>query len=115
MQKHGYDGIRDFNDMKYSGYGTKNPLIIFGKDAAKTVSAQKLGREAIEKQYVRELAKLYVKQLTPAALSTLGVYGTVNAVSKSQENDVVYEYRSQHPNSKLSRQQILERHYTNAL
>lgn len=114
MQKHGYDGIRDFNDMKYSKYGAKNPLIIFGKDAAKTVSAQKLGREAIEKQYVRENAKKGVKHLTKMSLPMVGLAGTTIAVSKSQENDVVYEYRSQHPNSKLSRQEILERHYSTA-
>lgn len=32
LKKSGYDAIQDVNDMKYSGYSTKMPLIIFDKN-----------------------------------------------------------------------------------
>lgn len=29
LKKKGYDGILDLNDKKYSGYGAKNPVVLF--------------------------------------------------------------------------------------
>lgn len=42
LKKSGYDAIQDINDMKYSGYSTKTPLIIFDKNKMSISSMDKI-------------------------------------------------------------------------
>ena len=61
MRKKSYSGIKDINDRKYSGFDSKNPIILFDEKKMKQV-----GKEAIKVnsgEYNRQVGKILVKQL----------------------------------------------------
>ena len=70
MRKKGYSGIKDINDRKYSGYDSKNPLILFDEKKMKQV-----GKKAIEVndgEYHRQRGKLVVNQSIKAYAPLIG-------------------------------------------
>lgn len=119
----GYDGILDVNDMKYSGYNSKRPVIVFnGSQKLKFDSIRQLGQDEIEKAHNTAYAKVvndaYRKQfmqgmkdssimLAPYAVITGTVAGLNVASTKKNDTKIVEEYRKEHPNTKLSYQEIL--------
>ena len=46
----GYSAIRDMNDFKYSGYGARNPLIVFDNSKVNVDAVSKLGVQMVQKQ-----------------------------------------------------------------
>ena len=66
LKSEGYGAIKDVNDMKFSGYNAKNPLIVFGQSnnlAVKTVkemSKDEIGKNLI-KDGVREVGRTVTK------------------------------------------------------
>ena len=104
----GYDAVRDVNDHKYSGFNSKNPLII--------VSPEKLGKVAVDKVGLvsaQNLATKWALVKNGKSLSAIGLgIGAIKANSKIQDeksnNIFVNKYRKEHPNSKLSANEILK-------
>lgn len=111
----GYAAVRDINDSKYSGYGTKNPLIIFDASKVNIESAKALGKKAVESANRTEMNKLLVKQSAKELSVQAGFYGSLFGIpigaalvsEKAKENQFVQDYRNEHPESKLSRNDIL--------
>ena len=66
LKSQGYGGIRDINDMKFSGYKAKNPLILFGQNdnlmvqSYKELSNGEIGKNLI-KDGMREQARMMSK------------------------------------------------------
>ena len=116
LKSAGYDAIRDVNDYKYSGYGARNPLIIFNGAAKSSVSSvtkldsQKIGSQFI-KEYKKMVAEQVIKAYAPYGAVEVGALlgGTVvsNAAKEKRDMQYVREYRKEHPNSKLTNKEII--------
>ena len=85
LKKHGYGAIQDINDMKYSGYHAKNPLIVFDNSnniMVKTVKEIKddltvKGNKELFKATGETLADNFIKKAGPlsaAGLSAGAIY-----------------------------------------
>lgn len=114
----GYDAIMDVNDMKYSGFKSKKPVIVFNGSAKTAIqNVRELGKEEISKDKMKAFMEISVRELTPAAVGIAASRGAVKASKKASDarlNDrIVAEYRKQHPNTDLSYTEIV-RNYRNS-
>ncbi len=107
LEKHGYNALLDINDTRYSGYKNiaKSPTIFYGKDVVEKVGTKKLSDF--------EMISNYSDYLTKRALQSLGKtsakYGAAYAVSKTVSDDrKIKKYLDEHPNSQMSRKEILK-------
>ena len=111
LKKHGYDAVRDVNDHKYSGFGAKNPVVVFSKEKLSDVATSRIDPKKAAELTKQFYAEKTVKELGKTAAAVGGVAGGATAASKAStarsENRFVENYRSEHPNSKLSRNEIL--------
>ena len=76
LKSSGYGAIQDINDMKFSGYNAKNPLIVFGNsDKISVKSVSKLNGNKVMAEGMKELGKSSVESLLktagPIAAATL--------------------------------------------
>lgn len=120
LKESGYGAIRDINDKFYSGYYAKDPLIIFGTANIKPSSTkpmEKLGRDYINETFKREVSKVYLHSIGKSTLKNgsliAGIVGGTKLLDKNRENKFIENYRKEHPNSKLSRNEILKIGYMN--
>lgn len=109
MKKHGYNAILDINDTRYSGYKkiSKNPTIFFGDDKWEKISNKKLSDTEIDANVAKYAYGLIAKQGAKNVAKIAGVAVGANAIT---DQVVVEKYLKEHPKSKLSRQEILERY-----
>lgn len=111
LKKKGYGAIQDVNDMKFSGYNAKNPLIVFdnSKNSIMVSSMSEIkenlagkGTKELLKATGETLTKEFVERAGPlsaAALTTATVYTYAS-------NPAVQNYKNQHPNTTLTDRQI---------
>ena len=122
LTKAGYDAIIDVNDKKYGGYNSKSPVIVFN-GAAKTVvkAVRNVGENEVSKAFIPETAKAmvsqYLKSQIPwaaaaAAAATVATVKGVKAHNNIQKrNQIVSEYKKEHPGTKLTYDRILNNYY----
>lgn len=117
----GYGAVKDVNDSKYSGFGTKLPVIVFESSKVSVNQVNELKNSYINKQARAWTNEYYAKTLlksiptsfgVPVAAASLAGGATAYAANKS-EAKVVEQYRQEHPKSKLSRNEILKNYYDN--
>ena len=107
MSKQGYDAILDLNDMRYSGYKNiaKSPTVIFGKNVVEKISNQKLDNATLNEKAIKYIMGQQGKQ-------SAKFYGTVAAAittrNRIRDDKRVKKYLSEHPNSELSRKEIIK-------
>jgi hypothetical protein len=113
LKSAGYGAIHDINDMKYSGYNAKKPLIVFDNSKnnimVKSMNEMKgnlqgKGMAELAKAQAEEKTKYYVERIGP--LSAAGL--TATAVSTYRSNPAVQNYKNQHPNTNMTDRQIAE-------
>lgn len=107
MKKHGYNAILDINDTRYSGYKkiSKDPTIFFGDDKWEKISSKKLSDTEITDNAIKYTKGFLAKN----ALKEVGIYAGLFAGAKvSSDQEVVKKYLDEHPNSELSRKEILK-------
>ena len=96
LKKAGYGAIQDINDMKYSGYKAKNPLIIFD-NSRKNVMVKSMSEltdtNAIVKDGVKELDKASAEKF---AESFLTKWGPVSATAMTAAVGTSYVTDSKH-------------------
>ena len=111
LKKAGYGAIHDVNDMKYSGYNAKKPLIVFdnSKDNIMVKSMNEMkgdlqGKAAVERLKIRgEIkAKSYLEKT--GALSAAAL--TVTTVKTYASDPAVQNYKNKHPNTNMTDRQI---------
>lgn len=111
LQKNGYDAILDINDTRYSGYKniSKSPTIFFGNDKLEKIGSTKLSDAEINKNAIKYGMSFALKQ-QGKQLAVLGAGMGVADAAKKQK--LVNEYLKEHPNSKLSEQEIIDKMLT---
>ena len=108
MKKHGYNAILDINDTRYSGYKqiSKDPTIFFGDDKWEKISNRKLSDTEIDENVQKFTSDYLIKNQGKSIAKLVGaVAGTKAIIDQSS----VEQYIKAHPNTKLSRQEILKR------
>lgn len=117
LKKSGYSGLMDYNDKYLSGYNSKLPAIIFDSDKIDKTSVK--NREIAENIIAEKAMKYHVKDMTKAAGILAGeviagakiVDSLKNKVDSQNDSKIVQEYRKEHPDSKLTYNEILKQHY----
>ena len=118
LKRKGYSGILDVNDMKYSGYKAKTPLIIFDKSKVAVDGVRKLKDDEINynlgkfiiKERAKATGKAFGKTAAIGGAAGLAIGKTVNTISKANnQKTAVFKYRAEHPGTKLSDKEILDR------
>ena len=122
MTSRGYNAIKDVNDAKYSGFMTKTPMIVFNAQSKVSVDkVDKLSKSAIAANNAKAVAdigrKTVAKELAPTlALYTAGGVGVAaasKAATTKRQDQIVREYRQEHPNTNLSYNDIVRNYYRN--
>lgn len=121
LKSAGYGAIQDINDMKYSGYNAKNPLIIFDNVKenimVKSVSEMtgdlnKKGNKELLKATGESLAKEFLETAGPMSAAALGAKAAYTyKTNPSVGRQFVANYKHEHPNTTLTDEQILKMLY----
>lgn len=101
LKKKGYDGILDLNDKKYSGYGAKNPVVLFDYKNVGQSSVKKLSEQTVNREYpqvynnllLKAKAKAYIRNPRNQINALAGVAAGAIANRKrtrKRERDVEY-------------------------
>ena len=113
----GYSAIKDVNDSRYSGYGSHNPLIIFDTSKVKVDQVKQLGQDVIQSYRNVEIPKMVAEQsgqftldyLSPAA-PILAIPAGILVSDRVNMNRYIRDYYRQHPNSNMSRNELIRRY-----
>lgn len=113
LKKKGYGAVHDMNDMKVSGYNSKNPMIFF--DAAGKVStnkSNKLSDKQLDKDFKKAQAlivtdKIIKAETTPSKLAYNGAWagaiGGTTYTSKRRESIAKSMHASGKSNSEIAK------------
>lgn len=108
----GYAGVKDRNDAKYSGYNASSARIIFDNSKVKVSDVRKVSDSEIESANFKELMKISAKQIAKVSGIAAGASMAYNKAARSKENNkAIADYKKEHPNTKLSNDEILENYY----
>jgi len=115
LKKAGYDAIKDRNDTALSGFGSKTATIILDTTKLKTKSVNEISEKRIQAG-----AKVVQNRLNRQGYTSLAAITVVPSIaalasksvsrSKSvqrQNDEFVKQYRKEHPNSKLTYNEIV--------
>ena len=115
LKKAGYSAISDYNDIGMSGYRSNNPVIVFDTDKAVMSGIRELSSSQIANMKLKATLQNVGKCTADAAAviaSVGGISATSTTAAKSaKENKIVAQYQKEHPNSSLSRAEILANYY----
>lgn len=117
MTNKGYNGIIDVNDKKYSGYKSKSPAIAINSGKKLAVdSVTKMGDEEIGGaiiEYIKLGAKYLTKTILPMAVGAKVFSSVTDTVIDAKKREkIVFDYKREHPGTKLSYNEILENYYS---
>lgn len=124
LKKKGYSGIVDVNDRDRSGYNSKNPVILFNlKDSITNEKVSVLGNKDIDSA-AKSAKRLIARQTIPKeALKGATLFGGLGALSIGKDlkegesanrkmgtvgKNVINQYKKEHPNTKLTDDEILK-------
>lgn len=116
----GYDAIMDVNDKKYSGFMSRSPMIAFNASGKAVIdSSRKLDEieimDNVRKAQITNFVKQYATKQLPvdAAYATagIGIAALVKNNKRRKRDKIVDNYRKEHPNTKLSYNEIVDLHY----
>lgn len=104
LKKQGMQAVGDMNDKKYSGYNTKNPLILFDGDYS-------YNKKAIDESFINSVAKVETNKLVAKSSLAYGAafasfYGVAPLIDKATIDKQVYLYKKEHPNTKMTESEI---------
>lgn len=119
LKNKGYSGIKDRNDAKYSGYNAKSARIIFDTSKVKVGDVRQVSDAEITRKFSKEMGKVMMrdvgKQYGAMGVAALGLAAAGKAYSTSsrnkENNKAIADYKKEHPNTKLSNDEILENYY----
>ena len=110
LRKKGYGAIEDINDMKYSGYGTKEPLIVFGNSPSQLRSATRkvshISQQEVDSEYGPQLAKALIQNYGKKGVVLAGVAGGASAASTKAKIKKARRLRSSGASTKIIARQL---------
>jgi hypothetical protein len=87
LKKKGYGAIQDINDMKYSGYNTKSPVIVFdGPKSLVVDKVREVGAAEIQKDMAKGYADIMGTNLLKTGAKVTAVYGGAKIIQKSVDD-----------------------------
>lgn len=97
----------DINDTRYSGYKkiSKSPTIFFGDGKWEKIGSKKISDTEIDNNLIKYSSGLLAKNLGKQTVEVAAAVGVGKSISDSKKID---KYLAEHPNSKLSRKEILK-------
>lgn len=107
----GYDAIRDINDKSFSGYGSKDPIVVFAKDKVDVSRVSQLPKDFIESNNQKAMNEIMVRNLAPAFAAVPAAAALKKGLTSNNDKpaqDFIKEYKHEHPNTKMSNSQILK-------
>ena len=107
LEKRGYNAVLDINDTRYSGYKdiAKSPTIFFGDGKWEKIGNKKISDIKIDENRVKYSLAILAKRFGKQAATSAAAVGVGKSISDSKKID---KYLAEHPNSELSRKEILE-------
>lgn len=112
LKNEGFSAIRDVNDHSYSGFESKNPMIIFDKDKVNMASSKELTKSAIDSARNVALMDLNISSITRSGLkigaAAVGISTAQRVSEQIAEDRYLKAYLKAHPNTKLDREGILK-------
>lgn len=112
LKKHGYGAIRDLNDVKYSGYGSKDPLIFFDTAKVATTKVSELPYFEIanlkKKSDILTVAKAGALPVSSIVGSVVASNASMKLASRRIDEKMVAAYRKEHPKSEMTDSEILK-------
>lgn len=103
LRKAGYGAIQDVNDRKYSGFKSKNPLIVFDSAKVTVDSVRKISTSEIGASTLELVGKSILKTSAKTAVGIAGIKALGNANKNRKLDKFVEKYYEEHPGSKLNR------------
>lgn len=108
LKKEGYGAVRDVNDVRYSGYRSKDPLIFFDTSKVATTKVSQMNVTDIDKKNVKAMIRNAGVTLAEAGALGYAVNTGMRSVNRKFERSIVRRYRKEHPNSKMTDSEILK-------
>lgn len=116
LKKKGYGAISDVNDKYYSGYLSKNPVILFDTGKLAVDNVRQIPYYEINKDNIKANKKIVNDTLLSMYGGALAVSGSAivakKSVSKQYNSNInnkkVAKYRKEHPDTTMSYYEILE-------
>ena len=100
LKEQGMNAVQDINDKKYSGYNTKNPLILFDGDFE--YSREKIALGQIEKDKKKSMHQLVTGPLVAQGMGIVAALSASPIVDSRTIQKQMIEYKREHPDTKMS-------------
>lgn len=82
LKSEGYGAIKDVNDMKFSGYNAKNPLIVFGQSSNVAVKTMKeMSKSEIDKNVAKDGTREVARLLTQSVATYVPIITLASAAT----------------------------------
>lgn len=104
LKEMGYDAVKDINDKKYSGYNSKDPVIVFDrKDKINVNKAVEIDTNELKKRFGIEQGKVFARETAKGLVPYIGIKV---ATDKTKQTMVAKQYRKAHPNTEMTDTEI---------
>lgn len=104
LKEMGYDAVKDINDKKYSGYNSKDPVIVFDrKDKINVNKAVEIDTNELKKRFGIEQGKVFARETVKGLVPYMGIK---IATDKTKQSMIAKQYRKSHPNTEMTDAEI---------
>lgn len=104
LKEQGMNAVKDMNDKKYSGYKTKNPLIMF--DGEFEYSKKVLSDSQIAKDLKKSMNQLVTGPALAIGASYAAAFGAMPIIGSRAIEKQAILYKREHPNTSMSDTEI---------
>lgn len=112
----GYNAIRDIHDVKYSGYKSQDPLIIFDKSKVMINKVSQMSTSEVDSNFFKAIGQnalectrdYTLKALMAGGAATTGLTAGAQAAKTVGEKNFLRAYKKAHPETKKTDYQILK-------
>lgn len=104
LKEQGMNAVQDMNDKKYSGYKTKNPLILF--DGEFEYSKEVLSDSRIAKDLKKSMTQILGGPAVATAAAYAAAFGASPVMEQRSLEKQAILYMRKHPNSNMSKKEV---------
>lgn len=112
LREKGFAALYDVHDQKFSGFHTEAPIIFFGRGGRlEAIKAKKLNENWLKTSNIKHLVLSNLENIAdwipPAFAVGAAGAGVKTVISSRRNRKIIRDYLAEHPNSKLSNNEIL--------